>query len=98
MFSEPVDSPDLLDCMLEIHNLKEESKSVPNEKLVSFVVDFANNVDINHDTEMALSRFFNTGSLSNNDRILIENCYVLMKNYLCVNTQGEIYKTFILHK
>jgi hypothetical protein len=91
MFDDLMDPPDCLDCMMDIHKLKEEAKILPNETLVEVIVEFSTTVAMNDETELALTKFFNYGTLDPNERQLIENCYVLLKNYLCVDIEdGEI--------
>jgi len=96
MFDELMEEPDILDCMLEIHELKEEAKYISDEKLVDTIVDYTSSVKTTPETDVAISRYFNLGSISVEDREKLENCYVLLKNYLCFDDKGAIFTTYLL--
>lgn len=83
MFEELLAEPDLLDCLLEAHVLKEDARRLSDQRLVEHVVDLAGIVETSKETDLAISRYFNMGILGEQDRSTLENCYVLTKNCLC---------------
>lgn len=84
---------DEVDCLIEIHGLKEQAKVLDDEYLVEFVSEVSRDTEITIETELAMASFFNTGRLTRNNRKILEAYYVLLKNYLCVSEDGEICQT-----
>jgi len=93
MFDDLLEPPDYLDCMLEIYNLKAEAKLLSDECLVQEVMEISSGIERTPETDESMSRFFNYGSLEYADRRIVENCYVLLKNFLCLDTNGDVYQT-----
>ena len=89
-------TPDVLECMLEIHQLKSKAMSMSDEQLVIFISSHSTNVVLTNETEEVLGKFFMKGELSKEDRKIAEDCYVLLKNYLCVDPSGEVYYTQLI--
>jgi len=78
--------------------LKQQAKMESDEDLVDFVTEYSNSVELTTQTELAMSSFFNTGHLNYKNRVILENCYVLLKNYLCIGLDGQIYQTHMVKK
>lgn len=74
---------DAVDCLVEIHFLKESAKKINTEKLVSFIVDSNPSFDLTDETTLCIQNFFNKGKVSKKERTILENCYVLMNNDIC---------------
>lgn len=77
------ESPDLLDCLVEIHEIKENAKRRSDDNLVKFICESTGKLDLDKRTEKAIDLFFQTGYLTEKQRQLIENCYVALENTLC---------------
>lgn len=88
---------DHLDCLVEVYMLKEEARMLSDEILVEYVSETSRDIEINIDSENAMASFFNTGKLSLYNRKILENCYILIKNYLCVSEDGEICHTLVIN-
>ena len=93
MFEEYFEEPDCLDCILDLHSLKESSRNRSDEDLVADVIETTLSVQIEPDkrTNEAIKEFYNKGKLSHDSRIVIENCYVLLNNSFCISEEGDIY-------
>lgn len=87
---------DLSDCLVEAHILKQEAIFLDDYELVNFVSQYSDYITITEETQNAISNYFNKGRLSKTNRDLIENCYVLLKNYLCIGLDGQIYQTLMV--
>jgi hypothetical protein len=95
MFEESL-APDFLDCILELHMLKEKVKKYSDEKLVDFVIENTIKIETDLATEKAIADYFNNGYFTDKQRNLIENCVVNLKSSLCIDYQnGEILYTII---
>lgn len=83
MFEEEQEEHDVLDCLIEVHELKENAKVRSDETLIKTICDFSSRIDLDAETEKAIDTFFKEGYLNGRQRQKIENCYVLMNNTLC---------------
>lgn len=78
--------------------LKEESKLLSAGTLIEFVSEISQDLEITPETENAMAAYFNTGRLNTENRKVLENCYVLLKNFLCIAEDGEICQTLMVGK
>ena len=83
MFEDLLEEPDLLDCMVETHVLKEDAKKMDDKTLVEYVVEYTKAITVTERTELAVSRYFNLGQLGSEDRDILENFYVIKRCILC---------------
>jgi hypothetical protein len=83
MFDELFEQADVVDCLMEIHSLRESVKNVNTERLVSFIMDSNANFTVTDQTTLAIQTFFNTGKVTPKNRTILENCYVLLNNDMC---------------
>jgi hypothetical protein len=74
---------DIIDCMIELHHLKERAKFKSDESLVKHIVDFDAGLEMTGDTDDAIKYYFNCGVLPPFQRERLENYYVLLENNLC---------------
>jgi len=83
MIDDLLEPSDIVDCIVEIHFLKERAKYKNDESLVKYIVDFDAGVSMSEDTNDAISHYFNSGYLPPKQRELLEDYFVLLENNLC---------------
>jgi hypothetical protein len=101
MFDDLLEEATIVDCILEIDEIASKATFLSNEKLVNFIMDWDTNIEIGEDAQLALNEFFNTGKLCKENRKVLENCYILMRNCLCWGEDEDgsgVYSTHVLLK
>jgi hypothetical protein len=101
LFDEMMDDTSVVDCMIEIHELKLKANTISDERLIKFIMDWDSAADITDATQLAIDSYFNTGKLDKKNRYIVEYCYVLMRNNLCwgeAEDESGVFHTTILSK
>lgn len=101
MFEDMMEEATVVDCMVEIHEIRSKAKILSDERLISYIMEWDSSSEINDETQYALHEFFNTGKLSPENRQSVEDCYTLMRNVLCWGEDEDasgVYSTHVLLK
>lgn len=86
-------APDQIDCLLDVYLLKEEVKSISSSTLVDTIMHYLDTLEVSEGTNSAINRYLKSGTVNNEDRKVLENCYIILRNDFCINQDGEVCAT-----
>ena len=79
-----IENTTILDCMLEVKELRKECTKFDDEMLINFILQFiGSGIDLPKEVDKSLNYYFESGVLTPDQRMDIENCCILLQNDLC---------------